>query len=213
MHPRLFLVTPAQFDLETFTPQLQQALSGGDVASVLISMPGAPEATLQAAAKQLVPMIQAAGAAALIENDTQITGRSGADGLHISSDQAVLEEQLENFDEDKILGFGGVKTRHDAMVVASMGIDYIFFGLLQLEQSEEPHRKSIDFGNWWAEVFETPCVVLAGTSLASVATAAETGAEFVALREAVWNHPEGPNAAVAAANATLQTCTLAEAED
>ncbi len=213
MHPRLYLITPPKFELDTFAEQLRAALQGGDVASLLLSMPEANESELQAAAKVLVPIAQEAGCAVLVENNTQVTGRSGADGLHISKDQELLEATIRTFDEDRIIGFGGVKTRHDAMVVASMGIDYIFFGMLELNQEPEPHKKSIDFGNWWAEVFETPCVVLAGTHIDSIATTAQTGAEFIAVREAVWDHSGGPEQAVAQINAVLQTYTLAEVED
>ncbi|KZK85912.1 Thiamine-phosphate synthase [Pseudovibrio sp. Ad13] len=213
MHPRLYLVTPPTFDLDEFEGQLNQALEGGDIASLLISMPDANESDLQAAAKRLVPLAQAKEVAVLIENNTQIMGRSGADGLHVSGSDKDLEEAMQSFSEDRIIGHAGIKTRHEAMTVASMGVDYMFFGLLSLNQEEEPHRKSLDYGHWWSEVFETPCVVLAGTSVSSVDTAAQTGAEFVAVREAVWNHPEGPKAAVEQANAILSTHTLAEAED
>ncbi len=213
MHPRLYLVTPPTFNLDEFEGQLKQALEGGDIASLLISMPGANEGDLQAAAKRLVPLAQAREVAVLIENNTQIVGRSGADGLHVSGSDKDLEEAIQSFSEDRIIGHAGIKTRHEAMVVASMGVDYMFFGLLSLNQDEEPHRKSLAFGSWWSEVFETPCVVLAGVSVSSIDTAAQTGAEFVAVREAVWNHPEGPKTAVEQANAILSTHTLAEAED
>ncbi len=213
MHPRLYLVTPPTFDLDEFEGQLKQALDGGDIASLLITMPDANEGDLQAAAKRLVPLAQANDVAVLIENNTQIMGRSGADGLHVSGSDKDLEEAMQSFSEDRIIGHAGIKTRHEAMVVASMGVDYIFFGLLSLNQEEEPHRKSLDFGSWWSEVFETPCVVLAGTSVSSIDTAAQTGAEFVAVREAVWNHPEGPKVAVEQANKILSTHELAEAED
>ncbi|WP_093186223.1 thiamine phosphate synthase [Pseudovibrio sp. Tun.PSC04-5.I4] len=212
MHPRLYLVTPPAFDLDQFEEQLKQALEGGDVASLLITMPDANEVELQAAAKRLVPVAQAHDVAVMVENNTQIVGRSGADGLHVTGSDTDLENITESFQDDKIVGHAGIKTRHEAMTVATMGVDYMFFGFLALEQEEEPHRKSLDFGIWWSEVFETPCVVLAGTALSSVDTAAKTGAEFVAVREAVWNHPEGPKAAVEQANAILSTHTLSESE-
>lgn len=213
MHPRLYLITPPEFELEEFAGKLEEALAGGDVASVLISMPNAPEGVLQKAAKRLVPLIQAADSAALIENDTQIMGRSGADGLHFIGDDQGLEEIMGTLRDDKIIGHGGVKTRHAAMVVASMGVDYMFFGLTSLEQTPEAHPKTLEFGSWWAEVFETPCVVLGGTSMESVEACAQTKAEFVALREAIWDHPEGPRAAVQQANAILAQVELPEFED
>jgi thiamine-phosphate pyrophosphorylase len=56
----------------------------------------------------------------------------------------------------------------------------------------------IDRASWWAEIFETPCVAYA-PSLDAVGPLAATQAEFIALGEAVWSHPDGPAAAVTAA--------------
>jgi thiamine-phosphate pyrophosphorylase len=50
---------------------------------------------------------------------------------------------------------------------------------------------------------EIPCIVLAGSDLASVETVAATGADFVALSQAVFAEGIDPEAAVARANAIL----------
>ena len=57
---------------------------------------------------------------------------------------------------------------------------------------------------WWAEIFTLPCVGYAA-SLADVGPLAEAGADFVALGDAVWQHPEGAAAAVAVAMRALAT--------
>ncbi len=55
---------------------------------------------------------------------------------------------------------------------------------------------------WWAEIFNVPCVAFA-RALDEVEALALTGAEFVALADAVWDDPRGPGTAVAAAQADL----------
>ena len=52
-----------------------------------------------------------------------------------------------------------------------------------------------------------------GTDPAGVAACAATGADFVALREAAWDHEQGPAEAVRQANAVLQTYSLEEAHE
>jgi thiamine-phosphate pyrophosphorylase len=54
-----------------------------------------------------------------------------------------------------------------------------------------------------ASMFEPASIVLAGSTLDSLEEAAETGVDFVAARLAVWDHPEGPAAAVRQANKLL----------
>jgi thiamine-phosphate pyrophosphorylase len=52
-------------------------------------------------------------------------------------------------------------------------------------------------------VIQIPCIVLAGSDIASVEPVAVTGAEFVALSSAVFADGVDPKIAVARANALL----------
>jgi thiamine-phosphate pyrophosphorylase len=61
-------------------------------------------------------------------------------------------------------------------------------------------------------MFEIPCVVLAGTSFASVTEAAETRAEFVGVRDGVWMASGDPASAVAEINRRLDAVAAAFAE-
>jgi thiamine-phosphate pyrophosphorylase len=55
---------------------------------------------------------------------------------------------------------------------------------------------------WWAELFEPPCVGYAG-SLGEVLPLAQVGADFIALGDWIWTHPQGPAAVVAEATGLL----------
>jgi len=54
---------------------------------------------------------------------------------------------------------------------------------------------------WWAEIFETPCVAYADT-IEAAAELAASGADFVALGEAIWGSPS-PAAAACEAQALI----------
>ncbi len=203
MRARLFLITPRVVDAATFAPKLEAALAAGDVASLLISPEGTTENELQAIAETLVPIAQKRDVAALVVGNSRVMGRARADGIHIEAGESALKEAIEALQPKSIVGAGNLRVRHEAMEAGEAGADYIFFGLLDLDESEEAHRKTIDLGAWWAELFEPPCVLLAGRSMDSVEACARTGADFVAVRAAIWDHPEGPAAAISEANAIL----------
>ncbi|TWI82245.1 thiamine-phosphate pyrophosphorylase [Roseibium hamelinense] len=202
--PRLFLVTPTRFEPGKLAIELKAAFQGGDVASVLIYMPSASSKELQAAAEQLVPIIQEGGAAALIYGDTQVAGRAGADGAQIETSLEDVKLAVESLQPSRIVGAGGTKLKHEDMEWAETGIDYLFYGRLDLPEKEDPHAKTIARAQWWADLFETPCVALAGNTVRSAEIAAETGADFIAMKDAVWQHADGPASAVAAINTILE---------
>lgn len=201
-HARVVLVTPPLQDGAELKALVEKALAGGDVASVIINGEGLDEVTFQKHAEQIVPIIQRAGAAALIMNDTRIAGRVGADGLHIEGKTADLADAIERFSPKMIVGFGNVRDRHSALEIGELQPDYLFFGKIGADNKEDAHPRNIGLAQWWAQMIEIPCIVQAGSSLENIAEAAQTGADFVALGRAVFDAEE-PQAAVAEANKLL----------
>jgi thiamine-phosphate pyrophosphorylase len=188
---RLFLVTPPQIDAVSFPSRLAEALAGGEVAAVLIASQ-AREDVIGA----LVPLIQNAGAAALVADDTRLAGHVGADGVHVESGIADLRLAVTSFRPKRIVGAGNLHSRHAAMEAGELDVDYLFFGRPHGDSHDEAHPKALDLAEWWSELMRIPAVIMAGRSLDSVAEAASTGADFVALHDAVWSHPGGAAEAI-----------------
>ncbi|MFB9952505.1 thiamine phosphate synthase [Rhizobium puerariae] len=200
---RLVLIVPDDDDAAEQAKRLEEALSGGDVASVILPQYSLDDQAFQKRAEALVPVIQAAGAAALIAGDSRVAGRAKADGLHIAGPLAEIEEAIDKFVPKLIIGAGGASDRHHALEIGELRPDYIFFGKLDGDIKPEAHPKNLALGEWWASMVEIPCIVMGGGDTASALAVAETSAEFVALRAAVFDHPKGAAAAVAEINAIL----------
>lgn len=185
---------------ERLVPLVMAALGGGDVASLIVAGDGG---RLQAIAEAVAPAAQARGVAVLVHNDTRIAGRARADGVHVDSGPADLAAAVEKLRPKMIVGAGGPRTRHEAMVAGESDPDYLFFGRLDGDTGDEIFPKALDLAAWWSSVFVIPAMVMGGRSLASVEQAAREGIEFVALCHAVFDDPRGPAAAVAEANERL----------
>jgi thiamine-phosphate pyrophosphorylase len=197
---RLCLVTPQGVAPAAYAVMLEDALSGGDVASLFIT---AEPAALGDLARAAVPVAQAHGVAAILVGDTRLAGHVRADGVHIDGGRADLAAAMQSFRPDRIVGAGGARSRHEAMTLGEADPDYLFFGRFDGDTGPAIYDKSLELAAWWAGLFQIPAVVMGGASLASVAEARDAAIEFVALRRAVWEHPSGPGAAVKEANAIL----------
>lgn len=199
---RVVLVTPPLSDAAKLTTQLEQALSGGDVASVILDTTNADETQFQAFAEKVVPLIQKAGAAALILNDTRIAGRVGADGLHIEGNQETVAEAIERYTPKLIVGTGNLRDRHSCLAIGELQPDFVFFGKIGADNKPDAHPRNLNLAEWWAQMVEIPAIVQAGSDMQSIIAAAETGAEFVALGACVFQ-AENPAEVVAEANRLL----------
>ena len=200
---RLVLITPPGIDPAALERKLSAALAAGDVASLILPRYDLDDAAFQALCERLVPLAQESGAAAIVAGDTRVAGRVGADGIHVEEGKAGLAEAVSRHGGRMMVGTGGVKTRDDALELGEEQPDYIFFGRFGYDTKPEPHSRNLSLGRWWAEMIEIPCIVLGGSDVASVRDVAATGAEFVALSQAVFGEGADPAAAVAQTNALL----------
>jgi thiamine-phosphate pyrophosphorylase len=198
---RLYLVTPALTNVAAARDLLGPALAAADVAAVLMRLPAADERTLINHVREIAPLGQERGAALLLDGRPDLVARAGADGAHLTGTGAV-QEAVAALKPDRIVGAGGLETRHDAMVAAQAGADYVMFGEPDAAGKRPSFPAIRERVEWWAEVFEIPCVAYAA-SLDEVRGLA--AAEFVALGPAILSDPRGPAAAVAEALRRLTT--------
>jgi thiamine-phosphate pyrophosphorylase len=188
---------------EQMVQRLSDALSGGDAASVILFAGGASEREFQAFCERCVPLIQAAGAAALIAGATQIAGRTKADGVHVTGSAADLKDAVNALSPRLIVGAGAKPSRDDALDKGELRPDYVFFGKLDGDTHPEPHPKNLELGQWWASMIELPCIVMGGYLPESVTAIAASGAEFAAMSAAVFGEGRSPKDEVAKINALL----------
>jgi thiamine-phosphate pyrophosphorylase len=189
--PRLYIVTPQDpaGAADKLGPMLGEALGAADVAAVLLRLPDADERSRINFVKALAPVVQDKGTALLIEGHAEFAPRAGADGAHLTGIDA-FQAALATLKPDRIAGCGGLASRHDAMLAAEAGADYVMFG----EPGDRGHRPPfdavIDRVAWWAELFEIPCVGFAA-ALDEIEPLVAAGADFVALGDFVFSDQRG----------------------
>lgn len=204
---RLYLMLPALEEAGDWPQKLKAALGAGDVACVLAPLTARDEGAAKKIVKALVDVTEPAGVALLIDAPTLVM-RAGADGAHVRVSPNTLEKTLQSAvetlkkKEDRILGIGGLRAKHDAMIAGEYDVDYVSFGDPSPDGYVPPIDQIAERAGWWADIFNVPCVAHAAT-LADVATLAKVGADFISLREAIWNDPRGAAAAVAEAQKNL----------
>ena len=118
-----------------------------------------------------------------------------------------IAQALASLHPERIVGAGELRLRDDAMSAGEAGADYVMFGEPRPDGYTPPFEETLARVDWWAEIFQTPCVGFAGT-LEQAETLASAGADFVALGDAIWRAPS-PEAA--AADATRRIAAAARA--
>ena len=190
---QLYLVTPgglaSALALEAFAADLKAALGAGQIGAVLLRTAGLNGDAARRAAEALGPLARARDVAFLIEDRPEVAEAANADGVHLTDPRASVAETRAQVGPEAIVGVACGASRHDAIEAAEAGADYVAFA--------GPEDALEELLSWWQETMTPPCVAFGAGDLETALRQGRAGADFLALDDAVWNHPEGPAAAVA----------------
>lgn len=194
---RLYLITPPALDPRAFAETLKAALGAGDVACLQLRLKDVTADAVRWATEVLMPITQAHDVAFIINDRPDLARELGADGVHIGQEDTSYEEARKLVGPDAIVGVTCHASRHLAMVAGEKGADYVAFGAFYPTGTKTPKaRATPDILTWWSELFEVPCVAIGGIRPENANPLIEAGADFLAVSAGIWEHPEGPAAAV-----------------
>ena len=189
--PGLYLITPALTDAAPFLPKLAEALDAVDVACVRLRMAGEDEDTLRRAADQVREVCHQRDVAVTLTDHFRLAQPLGFDGVHLENPRLTVRDARKALGEDAIVGAFAGASKHNGMVAAEAGADYVSFGPLVASALGDGEVAEPHLFVWWSEMIQTPVVAEGGVSL-SLARALAPSVDFLALDQAIWDHPDGP---------------------
>jgi thiamine-phosphate pyrophosphorylase len=199
---RLYLITPPKFEIVSFAEEAKRALSGGDVASFQLRLKDVGDDEIRRAAEALMPLVQRAGAAFILNDRPDLARDLRCDGVHVGQEDASYDDARAAVGRDAVVGVTCHDSRHLAMEAAEAGADYVAFGaFFPTATKEAKTHADIELLRWWSEIMIVPCVAIGGITVENAAPLVEAGADFLAVSSGVWNHAEGPEIAVRRFNA------------
>jgi len=206
--PRLYLITPPQIeDVAAFVDQFRAAIQGGDIASLQIRVKQGDDidtARTREVAQAVKRICQAEHIALIINDSPQLARALEADGVHLGMDDMDIAEARELVGPDVIIGATCKDSRHHAMIVGEAGADYVAFGAFYPSSTKVGTTPADPTILTWCQMFLTlPCVAIGGITVDNAAPLVAAGADFLAVSSGVWDHNDGPAAAVAMLNRVI----------
>lgn len=200
---RLYLLTPPLSGPSTFTEALKAALDAAPVACVRIRLGTTDEDSIRRAADQMREVCHAYDVALVITDHFRLVRPLGLDGVHLENPRLTIRDVRKDLGEDAIIGAYAGASRHQGMVMAEAGADYVALGPVAETTLGDGTIADGEMFEWWADVIETPSVAEGSMTLA-LAEALSPHADFIAVGSAIWEHPDGPGAGCAAFAAKLR---------
>ncbi|MGA1855462.1 thiamine phosphate synthase [Azospirillum sp. 11R-A] len=202
---RLYLVTPPALEPAAFAPILAEALDAGDVACVQLRLKDCSEDDIRRACDVLRPIVQERDVAFILNDHPRLAREAGCDGVHVGQTDTPYRDARKIMGNDAIVGVTCHDSRHLAMIAGEEGADYVAFGaFFPTATKTAEYKAEPELLNWWSELMEVPCVAIGGITAENCAPLVTAGADFLAVVNAVWGHPQGPGAGVRALNAAIE---------
>src|SRR5580692_10951659 len=179
---RLYLITPPKLEPKSFAETLKRSLGAGDVACVQLRLKDVPDDEVRRATQILMPIVQNAGAAFILNDRPDLAAELGADGVHIGQDDASYADARAAVGLKRIVGVTCHDSRHFAIEASDAGADYVAFGaFFPTATKETKTRADIELLAWWSELMVVPCVAIGGITVENALPLIEAGADFLAV--------------------------------
>lgn len=200
---QLYLISPPTID-DGFPDKLATALDAGKVAAFQLRLKDASDEEILKAAETLMPICAQRDVAFILNDRMDLAKTCGADGVHLGQGDGSPREARKLLGPSAQIGVTCHDSRHLAMEAGEAGADYVAFGAFYPTTTKETtYRPDPSILSWWVTVFGLPCVAIGGITADNARRLVEAGADFLAVSSAVWDHPDGPGAGVAAFAAVL----------
>jgi thiamine-phosphate pyrophosphorylase len=183
---RLYLQFPMQ-PSATLSNRLAHVLDSTDTACVLLCPDQSP---LDDTAATLVEFVQGRGLACLIAWDAAEAARLKADGVHLEANPTIYSEARKLLGPQANIGAACGLNRHDAMLLAELGADYVAFDAGDISDIDAINPL-FELISWWSEIFVVPCVAWNISAAEDAARYAALGADFVAPALELWHTDDG----------------------
>ncbi len=196
---QLYLISPLDVGGD-FPARLERALTAGKslVTAFQFRVKGVDSHEAAALAEPLQAICAAHDVAFIINDSVSLAKRLKADGVHLGQDDGPPRDAREELGREAQIGVTCHASRHMAMEAGEAGADYVAFGAfypsttkdVAKDRGPDAEVPDLELLQWWASIFEIPCVAIGGITPENCRPLIDAGADFLAVSGAVWGGDE-----------------------
>ena len=194
---QLYLISPPTFEVKDFSVNLIEALATTHVSCFQLRLKGAEDEDIMNTARALLPICRDFEVPFILNDRADLAAELKAEGAHLGQDDMSYKSARQWLGKDAIVGVSCYDSTHTAMLAAESGADYVAFGAFFATTTKKPRTQATPhLLSLWQQTTTVPCVAIGGITVENCSRLIKAGADFIAVVSGVWDHPEGPSAAV-----------------
>ncbi len=186
----LYALTPDAADTRRLDGQVRAALAGGATAIQYRNKSAAPALRL-GQARALREACTAVGATFIVNDDVDLAGSVGADGVHLGRDDGTVAAARRRLGAQATIGVSCYDSLALAKAAVDAGADYIAFGSFYVSTVKpDAVRASTTLLSAAKQRWKIPVVAIGGITAANAPPLIAAGADALAVISAVFDVPD-----------------------
>jgi len=186
MKSKLYIVSPAEFEIEEFSDELKLILDSIEISCFRLALSTQNENVIAKTADVTRDICHSRDVAIVIKDHFLFVEKHGLDGVHLSDGSRNVRKARKNLVKDSIVGAFCGNSKHDGLTAGEAGADYISFGPLSKTTLKDGTIAQNDLFKWWSTMIEIP-VVAEGNLNKKVIYSLENYTDFFAFGDELWN--------------------------
>ena len=186
MKSKLYIVSPAEFEIEKFSDELKLILDSIEISCFRLALSTQNEDVIAKTADVTRDICHSRDVAIVIKDHFLFVEKHGLDGVHLSDGSRNVRKARKNLIKDSIVGAFCGNSKHDGLTAGEAGADYISFGPLSKTTLKDGTIAQNDLFKWWSTMIEIP-VVAEGNLNKKVIYSLENDTDFFAFGDELWN--------------------------
>ena len=186
MKSKLYIVSPAEFEIEKFSDHLKLILDSIEISCFRLALSTQNEDIIAKTADVTRDICHSRDVAIVIKDHFLFVEKHGLDGVHLSDGSRNVRKARKNLVKDSIVGAFCGNSKHDGLTAGEAGADYISFGPLSKTTLKDGTIAQNDLFKWWSTMIEIP-VVAEGNLNKKVIYSLENDTDFFAFGDELWN--------------------------
>lgn len=194
---KIYLISPPQIELKTFSKRLENALKTALVPVFQLRLKNYSDLEIAKISQELKKICQENNCLFLLNDSHQIAIDVGADGAHLGVEDGSISLARKKSPQNFVIGASCYDSRHLAMEAGEQGADYVSFGAFFSSKTKKSRgNPSPEILEWCSEIMNLPTVAIGGITDQNCSSLVKSGADFLSVISYVWDHPLGEKIAL-----------------
>jgi len=184
--PEIYLITPPITNLEKFLEKLQKVIEKNKISCVRLRLLSTKDKEIIETTLLVKKLLDKWNIPLLIENHYKIVTQLGLHGVHLTDGGHSIAKVRQELGSDYIIGVFCGHSKHQAIIAAENGADYVSIGPLAETKFGNEEKASIETFEWWSEVIEIPIVAEGNLDQITVKALLKYS-DFIAIGNEIWD--------------------------